>query len=190
MKLTRLLPWAFGASILTTGCQYMPWSADNTMNTQTQTMNQVQVHNAAKALGVLVVLNQNEINAAHIALNKSSNPLVRDYAQMLEKAHTQNLNNTMRLSRHLGITPEQGSVARTLENKGKQEANMLKHASGHAFDRAYINAMIQGHRKALTTIDNLIAHSDNQRVEAHLTDTRAHVASHLQQARHIWRQMR
>lgn len=56
-----------------------------------------------KIIGTLIVINKNEIAAAKEALKKSTNPEVIHHAKMLKKQHTQNLNDTIKLSKRFGI---------------------------------------------------------------------------------------
>jgi putative membrane protein len=102
-----------------------------------------------------------EANAAEIELgkmadSKSQNPRVRAYAQMMVKDHTTALNAFHRVvTGGIAAVPNQDSGADTAQFSGRvplskehQELrDRLSGLSGNDFDREYMNAMVQEHRK-------------------------------------------
>ena len=47
-------------------------------------------------------------------------------------------------------------------------------------------AMVKGHNEVLDVIDNqLLKNADNTALKKHLTDTRAHIAAHLEKAEQL-----
>ncbi|MBB4724566.1 putative outer membrane protein [Xanthomonas euvesicatoria] len=68
--------------------------------------------------------------------------------------------------------------------KGKAELAKLQKLDGHAFETAYITAMVKDHTDALTALDSkLIPQAKTQPVLEHLQTTRHHVADHLSSAK-------
>jgi putative membrane protein len=54
------------------------------------------------------------------------------------------------------------------------------------FETAYLDAMIKGHNEALAMIDSkLLTAAKLDAVKKHLTDTRTHIAMHLEQAKKL-----
>ena len=106
---------------------------------------------------------------------------VLDYARMMEKEHGDNLAKTQSLG-----SPADGSDVQALKDKGAKELQTLDAASGEAYEKAYIDAMVKGHQEALDAIDNkMIPAATTDVVKQHLTDTRTHVAAHLDKAKAI-----
>ncbi len=57
---------------------------------------------------------------------------------------------------------------------------------GKEFETAYLDGMIKGHTELLDMIDNkLLKTVKNDALKAHLTETRGHVAMHLEQAKKL-----
>lgn len=85
-----------------------------------------------------------EINSSQVALQKSQNPKVRQFAAMLIKDHTKTSAETMKAAQKAGLNPpppmlDAGTTASIAE---------LQNASPADFDRLYIGQQIPAHRTA------------------------------------------
>lgn len=108
----------------------------------------------------------------------------------MNKAHSRNLQEAERLSQKLDVAPKQGQTAAQLQRKGRQELAALNRLQNHAFDRAYINAMVKDHAAALQLLDQrLIPQATNPQLRQYLEATRANVAQHLKQAQAVQNQL-
>ncbi len=73
-----------------------------------------------------------------------------------------------------------------LRVKGAGELAAIVPLDGDAFEKAYIETMIKGHMEALDMIDSqLLKNAENAALKKHLTETRTHVAAHLDEAKKI-----
>jgi putative membrane protein len=140
--------------------------------------------NADKVTKVLIVINKNEIAAAKLAMNKSQNKQVKDYANMMEKQHTENLNETLKISKQLKIAPTGSKESEQLKQDGKKELATLKNAKKD-FDMVYINNMIKDHESALNFLNQNINNNNNADLEKHLQNTKVAVEKHLEEAKEI-----
>lgn len=143
-----------------------------------------------RVLGVLIVLNKNEIASGELAEKKSKNEEVKNFAGMMIKEHGENLKKTEALSHELKIKPIKDAAALKLQNQGKKEAMTLKKLKGTHFDKAYVNAMVKGHSDALILISGLSEHASNPEVKTQLEETRQHVADHLKSAEAIQKNLK
>jgi putative membrane protein len=85
-----------------------------------------------------------EIDLAKIALNKSQDPDVKNFAQRMVDDHSKLLDDMKQFDMEAGVeVPKHDSVA-TDATKAKLEV-----LSGKAFDKAYIKAMVEDHHKDL-----------------------------------------
>ena len=138
------------------------------------------------ALAILNAINQNEIDIASEARTKKLSKGVKDYADMLHKEHTDNMNKTLQLASSKGMTIAETNASTEVKKKGSDELAKLKVLDGKEFESAYLTAMINGHAEALSKIDNeLLAMATSDDVRQHLTETRGHVAMHLEQAQKL-----
>ncbi len=109
-----------------------------------------------------------------------------DYAKMLHTAHGENMAKTLKLGQSINVTPSDTKAVDALKVKGAGELAMLIPLDGKDFETAYIDAMIKGHTEALGMIDNqLLKTAKNDALKAHLTETRSHIAMHLEQAKKL-----
>ena len=131
------------------------------------------------ALGVLNAINEHEIAAGQQALKKGVKGDVAEYAQMMIDQHTENREKTTSLN------PDPAAAdAQAQQQKGQAELAALEATSGEAYSRAYIDAMVKGHTEALAALDGkLIPAASSPAVREHLTQTRGHVAEHLERAK-------
>jgi putative membrane protein len=93
--------------------------------------------------------NVDEIELAQLALKKSNNDDVKNFAQRMIHDHNMLIENMKPFANEAGIkVPEHPSAATEAE---KLKLDLL---SGEAFDKAYIKAMVEDHRKDLQAFRN------------------------------------
>ncbi len=138
------------------------------------------------ALSVLNAINQNEIDIAAMAQSKEISTPVMDYATMLHREHSENMSKTNQLAGDMNMQLNETADVRSLREKGAAELAKLKDLVGEDFENAYLDAMIKGHTEALATIDDkLVPKANADAVRQHLSDTRGHVAMHLEAAKKL-----
>jgi putative membrane protein len=86
-----------------------------------------------------------EINSSQIAMQRSQNPAIRKYADMLIKHHTKTTAATVKAARRAGLTPPPP----TLDPGATASINELQTAPAADFDRIYIGQQIPAHQAAL-----------------------------------------
>ncbi|WP_131780994.1 DUF4142 domain-containing protein [Legionella gresilensis] len=174
----------------TTATQHNVGNVNQNSTSSNQQANNQQNQKDGQILGILVVLNQNEVSSADLVTKKKDvNPSVKKYAKMLAKEHAKNLRETMKLSRIIGA-PIQNDTANNLKQKGQDELNTLNPLTGAALNKAYIDAMIQDHQQAIQLFDNdLLPSVSNKKLKNHLTQTRKHLVKHLEEAQQIQKKL-
>lgn len=86
-----------------------------------------------------------EINSSQVAMQKSSNPAIRRYAEMLVKHHQKTTAATIAAARKAGLTPQPPS----LDPGAAASIAELQSAAPGDFDRLYIGQQIPAHQAAL-----------------------------------------
>ncbi len=138
----------------------------------------------ATILGLIVAIDDNEIAAAMDASTKKVRQDVLAYARMLHKEHGQNLKDTLELGVAQGIVPAENATVTAKRLEGANELVKLAPMMGDEFAQAYVAAMVKGHEGVLALIDGkLLPAAKDEEVKRHLTETRGHIAMHLDQAR-------
>ncbi len=87
-----------------------------------------------------------EINYAKLALQKSQDKNVREFATMMIKDHEKLIESMKPFAKQLGVKPPSGPA---VTDHVKYET--LKMKSGTDFDRAYVEAMVKDHHADLKT---------------------------------------
>ncbi len=180
MKSKYMLSSIICSAILLSACNSD--SSLNLLNSNDGFFGVNETQTDSKIIGDLVVLNKNEIKAAREAKIKAVNPHVKKYAKKLYEQHNANLQQTMKISRKLGVKPELNSTAVRIEKEGKEEVVHLSKLKHHEFDHAYLDDSIKDHKTALRVLDHDIAKSKSPELKLHLEKTRSAVAKHLQEA--------
>ena len=138
--------------------------------------------NDGKIVEILIVLNNNEISAAEAALKKADNKLDIEYAHMMKKDHTENLDQTLKISHEIHQAPVASDTSEKMKEEGKQSLDALSGLDKSALDKEYMNAMVKGHQDALKLIDDQLQVVQNAKLKSHLEATRTHVNHHLEKA--------
>jgi putative membrane protein len=122
-----------------------------------------------------------EIELARVAVQKSSNPQVKQYAEMMINDHTAADSELKGIAKKEGVTvpsaptPQQEAAAKALREK-----------SGAAFDAAYAAQMVQDHQKAVHLFQQA---SQDQSLDADLRSfaekTLPKLQHHLQEAQKL-----
>lgn len=85
-----------------------------------------------------------EVELGKLALQKSQNPEVKQFAQKMVDDHTMLMNNMKPYADQMGVKPPT-----KLNAKHQQLENRLKSLSGDKFDKEYIKAMVADHHHDL-----------------------------------------
>jgi putative membrane protein len=138
-------------------------------------------------LGVVATIDKHEVAAAEQARSKKVGGAVLDYANMLHREHSANLKAGEALaSGPAAVNAESSPDATALQEKGRAELATLDQKSGKDYETAYVDAMVKGHTEALATLDDkLLPAAQDENVRNFLTNTRDHVAMHLEQGKKL-----
>jgi putative membrane protein len=124
-----------------------------------------------------------EINLAKLALQKSGDPNVKNFAQKMIKDHEMLIASMKSLDRKLGVKEPSGPP---LTARAKYEELKLK--SGISFDRAYVEAMVKDHNDDLKAFIDEENKTTNPDVKAAVAKGEAVVRAHTQMIDGIARQ--
>lgn len=136
-------------------------------------------------LATVATVDKGEILISSVAAAKKVNSDVTDFAEMMIKQHSENLNQILEMvnNPHGNFT---SAEAEKLYAQGKKSMLELGALKGDEFAKAYANAMVKGHEAALNLIDQqLLKSAKTEQVKTFLTDTRAVVAEHLEHAKKL-----
>lgn len=137
----------------------------------------------AEVLATILAVDLNEVLAAAEAKKKKVSQPVMDYARMLHAAHGENMVKGMKVGQQISVRPVDTANVEKLKKKGAGELAALVSLDGTAFERAYIDMMVKGHTEVISMIAKLSKEAQATGLKTHLTESRQHVAAHLEQAK-------
>lgn len=135
-----------------------------------------------QALGFFAAVNDGEIEAARLALERSKNEDVRAYAQRMIDEH----DGVRQKLDGFGVRSAVSDERRRVIDRSKATAARLKRLQGVQFDRAYMAAEVEDHRMALEKIDQkILPNAKSGDFGSFARDQRPVIESHLDEARRI-----
>lgn len=131
--------------------------------------------------------NQFEIQTSQVALQRSQNQQVRQFAQHMITDHTALEQRMQQLLSAKGMAPQDNEISTQLKTNTAATVQSLSARSGADLDRAYMQAQVASHQWTLTSLDNtLIPATRDRDMRAMLQgQARPSVAQHLQQGQQI-----
>ena len=135
---------------------------------------------------VAVVANQNDIDFANIAMKKSSNADVKQFAQTMAADHKAVIDQAVALVTKLNVTPKDNSTSQSLKSNAAAAIEKLNATSGAAFDKAYIDNEVTYHQAVITEVESvLIPEAQNAELKALLQAVLPTLQTHLEHAQMI-----
>lgn len=140
----------------------------------------------ANIAAIVVTANTIDADMGRLALSKSSNAQVKQFAQQMITDHTAVNEAAVALVTRLGVTPAESSTSTGLKASAEQTRARLNALSGAEFDRAYIANEVAYHQAVLNAVDNaLIPSAQNAELKATLVSVRPAFVAHLQHAQQL-----
>ncbi|QKK34267.1 DUF4142 domain-containing protein (plasmid) [Rhizobium indicum] len=105
--------------------------------------------------------------ASRVALEKASDPMVKEFAKW-EVAEQETIADILKSMETDGKAegalkpPTESEVETMLDAEGKSSLDKLKAASGNDFDKAYVTAQLDGHKKLLTIQEDYLKVGQNR----------------------------
>ncbi len=163
------------AGILMTGLLFV--SVITFAQDKTPTLNDAQVASAA------VTANKIDVDYGKLALKKSNNKTVKDFAQKMVSDHSTIISEAAALAKKLGVTPKTNPVTKSLLKGEKKTLKMLKSKSGKAFDKAYIDNEVAYHKAVISAVKNvLLPQTQNEELKNLIKSVAPLLESHLEMA--------
>ena len=133
---------------------------------------------------IVVVADNVDVNYGKLAVDKTKNQAVNDFAETMVRDHTAVNEKAVALAKKLGVTPAASETSKSLESNGKAELKKLKALTGSEFDKAYVANEVAYHEAVIDLLDKtLIPSAKNAELKALLKSGRPIFAAHLGHAK-------
>ena len=147
---------------------------------------QAQAPTDPQIVGIVVAANQIDINAGKLALDRSHDAQVRQFAQEMVNDHTSVQKSVFALGAKLHVTPADSPTEESLKKGAAESEAHLKTLHGAAFDRAYIDHEVAYHKQVIDAVKTtLIPNAKNAELKSALESTAPMFQGHLEHAEQI-----
>lgn len=139
---------------------------------------------------VAVTANQIDIDYAKIAIKKTKNQDVKNFAQTMAKDHQAVINQAAALATKLHVTPKDNTTTKAFLAGAVKTKAMLNAKKGKAFDKAYVDNEVAYHKAAINEVETvLIPDATNGELKALLQSALPLFKSHLAHAEMVQKQL-
>ncbi len=122
----------------------------------TQVIAQNQKLSDPEVAHTAVTANQIDIDFAQIALKKSKNADVLQFAKTMANDHEAVIKQAVALATKLGVTPMDNAVSKQLLSDAENTKKMLRSKSAKEFDKAYIDNEVAYHKAVIASVEGLL----------------------------------
>jgi len=135
---------------------------------------------------IAVTADSIDIDAGKLAVEKSSNPKVKEFGQMMVRDHTAVNQKATALAKKLNLTPEESDTSRSLKADADKNMEKLRGLSGAEFDKAYVDNEVAYHEAVIKAVTGtLIPNAKNAELKKLLESAGPIFNSHLTHAKEI-----
>lgn len=135
---------------------------------------------------IVVVADTVDVDYGKLAVKKTSNQAVKEFAETMVRDHTAVNDKAIALAKKLGVTPEASDTSKSLTANGKKELEKLKALTGAEFDKAYVDNEVSYHEAVIGMLDNtLIPNTKNAELKSLLESGRPIFVAHLAHAKQL-----
>jgi len=147
--------------------------------------------NDAQIAHIAYTAGQIDVSAAKLALEKSEDPKVRSFAELMESDHSAVNEEALALVSRLNVTPEENAVSSSLASQALEAEQRLRSLSGGEFDRAYVENEVAYHQAVNDALKSvLIPNAQNSELKSLLETGLALFQEHQSHAEHLLHEMK
>jgi putative membrane protein len=161
--------------------QPQPRSSDNSQNTQQNQDNaQRPPSDDAKFIVKAGEINLAEINIGRLAAQRASRQDVRQFANQLVQDHQMNLSKLNDMANR-----NRWRSAERMDQEHQQLFQKLASLQGQAFDREFVQAMVDGHKKVVEIFKHASENCKNADIKQFASQTLATIQQHEKEAQRL-----
>lgn len=147
---------------------------------------QAQAPSDPQIVGIVVAANQIDIDYGKLALSKSKNKEVREFAQQMVTDHSAVQKSVFDLGAKLKVTPADSGTSSALKSQSQETTAKLKALKGKAFDKAYLDNEVAYHTAVIGAVSStLIPSAQNAELKSALQGAAPLFQGHLEHAKKV-----
>ena len=133
---------------------------------------------------IVVVADTVDVDYGKLAVKKTSNQAVKEFAETMIRDHTAVNDKAIALAKKLGVTPEASDTSKSLKSDGDKMMAKLKGMHGAEFDKAYVDNEVAYHTSVIGALNTvLLPNAKNAELKALLESGKPIFESHLEHAK-------
>lgn len=137
-------------------------------------------------VGIVTAADQIDINYAKLAMSKTRNKQIRDFAQQMITDHSSVQKSVNDLATKLNVTPADSQTSDSLNAQAQQTMQKLQGLKGKAFEKAYIDNEVAYHQAVINATKTvLIPSAQNAELKSALQGATPLFEGHLQHAERV-----
>jgi putative membrane protein len=145
-----------------------------------------QAPSDAQIVGIVQTANRIDIDQAKLALKKTNNPQVKEFANQMISDHTSLEKSVADLAKKLGATEAESDTSKQLKQQAADERKKLESLKGQDFDREYLSHEIAYHQAVIDAAKNtLIPNAKNPELKSAVQGAAPVLQGHLQHAQQL-----
>jgi putative membrane protein len=149
-------------------------------NAQAAKINDAQIAHIAYTAGVI------DVEAGELALKKSKNKAVREFAENMVRDHKAVNDKALALVKKLNVKPQDNDTSKALTKQAAAKKAELSKLSGAAFDKAYVANEVAFHKTVNGALEKtLIPSAQNAELKSLLETGLKIFQGHEQHAEHV-----
>jgi putative membrane protein len=138
---------------------------------------------AGEILQVVHTINNGEIKQAGLALQRSENPYVLYYAQLMVQDHMALNQRVAALAVNSGANMEESVLSRTFHTQSNDVLSRTAKMTGQDFNCAYLDQQVKQHAMSLKTVrEQLLPSADSSQVKELLASAAPRLEQHMKLA--------
>lgn len=126
-----------------------------------------------------------EVEAGKMAAEKATNADVKQFANMMVQDHTGANGQVKKLAAARNI-----ALPGSLPEDKMEKANEMNEKSGRAFNKAYMDMMVEDHKKTIDLFEKAQSDSKDEEVKTFITNTLPKLKMHLDSAQAIQKRVK
>ena len=140
----------------------------------------------AQIVGIVLAADQIDIDYGKIALQKSKDAKVREFAQRMVTDHSAVQKSVIELAGKLDVKAEDSQTSTGLKSGAADITKKLKTLKGEEFDKFYIDNEVSYHKTVTDAVDSvLIPSAQNSELKSALQGAQPLFLKHLEHARSV-----
>lgn len=143
--------------------------------------------NDLQIASIAVTANQVDVEYAEIAVERSDNEEIIDFAETMIRDHNAVIEQAVELVTELGVEPDPNNdLTQQLQDMSAEAKDNLRNVSDSDFDRAYIDNEVAYHETVIDVVGEiLIPQAENEQLRGLLEAVLPSLEAHLEHAKMV-----